>query len=142
MLKFLSISAVSIAATVAHAGAIGPPPTVPPVSTVVIDPDPSLFLGLTWTFGARKNTDGKPGITLKILSTNEKDKAAAIAGVTWNFDGSWGCDVGVAYNDDSLTVGFSYDICQRNPQFAIGGTDDPDETVVTQQTGGPTTPLN
>lgn len=110
------------------------PAAAPPPQTLTFtDSEPSLFLGLTWTFGTPTDNDGKPGVTVKILSTNEKHEFAAMAGVTWNFDGSWGCDIGIAYNDDNFTLGGSYDICQREPQVTLGGTSDPDIVVITQE---------
>lgn len=118
-----------IASTSAFAGVISPPPTT--TSTSVVDPSASLFLGLTWTLGGNDMSAGKPGLTLKLLSTNERDKAAAIAGVTLNFDGTVGCDLGLAYNDDDVTVGASYDICQRGPQVSLGGTSKPDVITTT-----------
>lgn len=79
--------------------------------------DASLFAGLTWTF---TGTGGTPGVTLKALSTNEPDVAGFAAGVTYNFDGSFGCDAGLAYNTADMTATLTYDFCLRGPQFGIG----------------------
>lgn len=137
MFKPLSVAVLAAAATMAHAGTAPIPP-----STVIIDPEPSLFLGLTWTFGNGGNSAGTAGLTLKILSTNEEDKVAAMAGVTWNFDGSFGCDLGLAYIFGGAVLGGSYDICQQGFQMTLGGTNDPDEIVVQQgPVNGPTDTL-
>lgn len=55
--------------------------------------DVALFAGLSWTFG---DGGGKPGFTMKALSDDEADTAAFTAGVTYNFDGTFGCDAGLA----------------------------------------------
>lgn len=137
MFKPISIAVLSAAATMAHAGLVVQPPT-----TVIVDPEPSLFVGLTWTFGNGGNSAGTAGLTLKILSTNEEDKVAGMAGVTWNFDGSFGCDLGLAYNFGGAVLGGSYDICQQGFQLTLGGTNDPDEIVVQQAPqNGPVTAL-
>ncbi len=98
----------------ANAG-ITPPPS--PSS----DDDPALFLGLTWTLGDNGSGNSTAGLSLKVISTNEDDEAAAAAGVTYNFDGTFGCDLGLAYNADDLTGTITYDFCQRGPQFGLGG---------------------
>lgn len=131
MIKPLSIAALAFAASMAHAG-------ITPTTTIVPDPDePSLFLGLTWTFGNNRTSDGTAGISLKILSSNEEDKVAAMAGVTYNFDGSFGCDFGVAYVDGPAVLGGSYDFCKQAVQVSIGGTTSQDDRVVTTPSPSP-----
>ena len=113
---FARILAVALICVSTTAGA-GELPAPPPSS----DDDPALFLGLTWTLGNNASGDNKGGVTLKILSTNEEDEAAAAAGVTYNFDGTFGCDLGLAYNAEDVTGTITYDFCQRGPQFGLGG---------------------
>ncbi|SOC21290.1 hypothetical protein [Rhodobacter maris] len=85
----------------------------------------SAFLGLTWTFGSA-HAPRSPGISLKVLSTNKRDFAALAAGMTYNFDNTWGCDVGLAYNFSDTTMTGSWDICKRAPQIGVGGTKRPE----------------
>ncbi|MGQ0565860.1 MAG: hypothetical protein ACT4OK_12415 [Gemmobacter sp.] len=110
---------------------------MPPPTTSSTNNDPSLFLGLAWTFGGEglasspSSAGGSAGLTLKLLSTNERNAGAFAGGVTYNFDGTWGCDLGLAYNADDATVTFGYDICKRGLQVGLGGTKKPDTTTST-----------
>ena len=91
----------------------------------------ALFLGLSWTFAQGASSEGgSSGVTLKIFSTNERNAGALTAGVTYNFDSTIGCDVGVAYNgsaSESLTL--SYDLCKRAPQISVGASNEPKTTT-------------
>jgi hypothetical protein len=93
--------------------------------------NPALFLGLSWTFAPGASSEGgSSGVTLKILSTNERNAGALTAGVTYNFDSTIGCDLGVAYNgsaSESLTL--SYDLCKRAPQISAGASNEPKTTT-------------
>ena len=125
--KFIPLVFVLASATSSFAGE-------PPTSTTTsIKNDVSLFLGLSWTFGGSGVAGGSPGVTLKVLSTNKRDAVAAAAGVTYNFDGTFGCDVGLGYNTSDATLTAGYDICKRGLQFGLGGTQKP-KTVVTTTT--------
>lgn len=99
----------------------------PPPSTTTTKTDPTLFLGLSWTFGQGSSSmGGTPGVTLKALSTNKPKSGALVAGVTYNFDGTFGCDVGLGYNSSgsaSLTAG--YDLCKGAPQLSLGASGRP-----------------
>lgn len=90
----------------------------------------SAFLGLTFTFGPN---GGQPGATLKFLSSNEPNKVAAAAGVTYNFDGTFGCDVGLGYvnNDVAGTVG--YDFCLGGVQVGLGGLTNKPTLVIEEE---------
>jgi hypothetical protein len=92
--------------------------------TPVTKTHPTLFLGLSWTFSeGLSNLSGTPGISLKVLSTDRRNSGAAAAGVTYNFDGTIGCDLGLGYNSaGSMSLTLGYDICKRAPQFGIGGS--------------------
>lgn len=122
--KLLPAAFFLASATAAFAGDDIPPP----VTTV--NNEASLFLGFAWTFGAPNSSGGTPGLTLKVLSTNERNAPALAAGVTYNFDGSFGCDVGVGYNMTDATVTAGYDFCKHGPQIGLGATSKP-ETVTT-----------
>ena len=112
-------------ASLAYAG-LPPLPT-----TTTTETNPALFLGLSWTFApAASSEGGSSGVTLKILSTNERKAGALTAGVTYNFDSTIGCDLGVAYNgsaSESLTL--SYDLCKRAPQISVGASRKPETTT-------------
>lgn len=124
MKRFATAAALVLVGSIAHAGE-----PLPPAPSE--DSDPTLFLGLSWTFGSG---GGKPGATAKIISSDEIDKGALAAGVTYNFDGTWGCDLGVAYNEgNKATATLTYDFCQQGAQVGIGGnlsSSDPNVRVV------------
>jgi len=113
--RLLAIGLICLSTSVG-AGTPAPPP--PAAST---DDDPALFLGLTWTLGNDEGGNGTGGMSLEVLSTNEDDEGALGAGVTYNFDGTFGCDVGLAYNADEVTGTVGYDFCKRGVQFGLGG---------------------
>lgn len=113
--RLLAIGLICVSSSVS-AGTAAPP--TPFAST---DDDPALFLGLTWTLGDNGSGDNTGGVSLKILSTNEADKGALAAGVTYNFDRTFGCDVGLAYNLDDVTGTVGYDFCKRGMQLGLGG---------------------
>ena len=93
--------------------------------------NPALFLGLSWTFAQGASSGGgSSGVTLKILSTNERNAGAFTAGVTYNFDSTIGCDLGVAYNGSaSAGLTLSYDLCKRAPQISVGVSSKPEITT-------------
>ena len=111
-------------ASLAYAG-------TPALPTTTTETNPALFLGLSWTFAPGASSEGgSSGVTLKILSTNERNAGALTAGVTYNFDSTIGCDLGVAYNgsaSESLTL--SYDLCKRAPQISVGASNEPKTTT-------------
>jgi hypothetical protein len=106
-----------------------------PLPTTSVKNDPSLFLGFGWTFGGSNIGGGTPGLTLKLLSTNKRNAPAAVAGVTYNFDGTIGCDLGLGYNTSDASLTFGYDFCKRGVQIGLGGTKKPD-TVTTYNEPG------
>jgi hypothetical protein len=79
--------------------------------------EPGVMIGISHNFG------GSTGITLKLLSTREKNKAALAAGITyfpWATGSAWGADVGLGYtfNRGALTVG--YDWLNNQFQLSLG----------------------
>jgi len=129
--KLMPLALLIASATTSFAGS--------PVTTTTtsIKNDPSLFLGLSWTLGGSGSGGGTPGLTLKVLSTNKRDAVAAAAGVTYNFDGTFGCDAGLGYNMSDVSMTLGYDFCKRGVQFGLGGTQKPKTTTTTT-----TTPFN
>ncbi len=120
MKSILLAVTVVFAASVAFAG-------TPPVTTTTTKAQPTLFLGLSWTLGqGASSSGGTSGITLKVLSTNRRNAGAFAAGVTYNFDHTFGCDLGVAYNGSGIeTLSLGYDICKRGPQISVGASGKP-----------------
>jgi hypothetical protein len=123
--KFIPLVFVLASATSAFAG------SPPPQTTTSIENDPSLFFGLSWTLSGQNVGGGTPGVTLKVLSTNERDAPAAVAGVTYNFDRTFGCDLGLGYNTSDATLTVGYDFCKSGMQFSLGATQNPDTIVTT-----------
>ena len=77
--------------------------------------EPGVMIGISHNFG------GSTGVTLKLLSTRQKDKAVLAAGVTyfpWAAGSPWGADVGLGYTFDKGVVTFGYD--WLNQQFQLG----------------------
>jgi hypothetical protein len=130
--KLIPLVFVLASATASFAGILPPPIT----STTTVKNNASLFLGFGWTFGGSNIGAGTPGLTLKLLSTNKRNAPAATAGVTFNFDGTFGCDLGLGYNTSDATLTFGYDICKRGVQFGLGATKKP-KTVTTTTTPPP-----
>jgi hypothetical protein len=130
--KLVPLVFVLASATASFAGDVFPPMT----TTTTTNNDPSLFLGLTWTFGGSGIGAGTPGVTLKLFSTNKRDAAAAAAGVTYNFDGTFGCDLGLGYNTSDASMTLGYDFCKRGIQFGLGGTKKPDTVTTTSDPQG------
>jgi hypothetical protein len=113
------------AAGLAFAGIL---PVTTTTTTTTTKTDPTLFLGLSWTFG----------VTLKVLSTNQRNAGAFAAGVTYNFDNTFGCDVGVAYNGSGIeTLSLGYDLCKRAPQISVGFSGKPKTTTTTRVVAPP-----
>lgn len=122
----VAISLVLLASkSFAGAEVTDPPPSAsvsPPLSSSSDDDGAALFVGLTWTFGNKAPGTNAAGLSVKLLSTTEDEEPAATAGITYHFDGTWGCDVGLGYNFDSpLTTTLTYDFCKRGPQIGLGG---------------------
>ena len=88
--------------------------------------DAGYMLGISHNFG------GATGITFKVLSTDQKDKWAIAAGVSY-FPGQsrspLGFDVGVGYTlkNGALTAG--YDLLNNQPQMALGYANAKDRTT-------------
>lgn len=119
--KLIPLAFLLASATTSFAGESLPPaPT-----TTTVKNNASLFLGFGWTFGGSGIGGGTPGLTLKLLSTNKRNAAALAAGVTYNFDGTIGCDLGVGYNSRGPSMTFGYDFCKRGVQFGLGATKKP-----------------
>lgn len=106
-MKLLTCSALTAAAL-----------TLAPLSAAAqsVEYGPSLFAGFAWTFGGSNGA----GVTVKALSTNEPDTAGLAAGVTYYFDGTWGCDAGASYNKSDLAITLTYDFCVNGVQFGAG----------------------
>ena len=79
--------------------------------------EPGVMLGISHNFG------GDTGLTLKLLSTDRRDKVAAAVGVSyfpWATTRSWGFDtsVGYTFRHGALTVG--YDWLNGQVQLGLG----------------------
>lgn len=82
--------------------------------------DPGVMVGLSYNFG------GTFGVTLKVLSSDVRDRAVAAAGVSYYplaTGRQWGVDVGAGYNfrNGAATVG--WDLMNRQVQGAVGYVD-------------------
>ena len=82
--------------------------------------DPGVLVGVSYNFG------GSVGVTLKVLSSDQRDKAVAAAGVSYfpfTSGRQWGVDVGGGYNfrNGGATVG--WDFANRRVQGAVGYVD-------------------
>ena len=62
------------------------------------------------------------GITAKLISTNEPDHFAGVAGVTYYpwASNPWGVDLGFGYARDGIAGTLSWDFLQGAPQAGFG----------------------
>ena len=97
-----------LATLVASLGtAVGPP----------VHAEPGVMIGISHNFG------GSTGVTLKLLSTRQKDKAALAAGITyfpWATGSPWGADVGLGYTFNRGALTFGYDWLNGQFQLSVG----------------------
>jgi hypothetical protein len=82
--------------------------------------DPGVMLGVSYNFG------GTPGLTLKVLSSDQRDRAVAAVGVSYFPLASaqrLGVDLSGGYNfrHGAATVG--WDFLNRRVQGAVGWSD-------------------
>ncbi|MGM9426895.1 hypothetical protein [Hydrogenophaga sp. MI9] len=87
--------------------------------------EPGVMLGISHNFG------GDTGITLKLLSTDRRDKLAAAVGVSyfpWAATRSWGFDtsVGYTFRHGALTLG--YDWLNGQVQLGLGAANTKSKT--------------
>lgn len=82
---------------------------------------PTLSLGFSFALGGSSIVD--TGISLRLLSTNEADHAAATAGVTYYLgSGTFGADIGAAYNlNEHMSSAFTYDFLKQGAVFSLSG---------------------
>jgi len=113
-------------ATSAFAGARAIPTTT--------DYDPTFFAGLTWSFGAGSESAASGsnpfGFSVRYLSTNKPDTLAGAIGLTYYFDGSFGCDIGGALNNGGASLTVGYDFCRNAPVFGLGAIKKPTTTMM------------
>lgn len=131
MNKFALATALCVAAGSAHSGTDSIP------MTTTTDYDPTFFAGFTWSIGGAVSaaSGSNPfGFSLRYLSTNEPDKLAGAIGVTYFFDGTFGCDIGGGLNNGGGSLVFAYDFCRNAPVISIGGIKKPDTTTMTYST--------
>ena len=108
--------------------------------------DVGIFLGLSYAFGG-----GGPGVSLKVLSSDEENKAVVGAGVSYYPMSAkhLGADISVGYNFKNFGVTAGYDFLQSGVQIGAGyvNTDDDDQSrspapVVVPPPPPPPPPLN
>lgn len=95
--------------------------------------DPTFFAGFVWTFGNDAGSAGPSnnlGFGIKYLSTNEPDTLAGAIGLTYYFDGSFGCDIGAAFNNAGGSLALTYDFCRNQPQLSLGAIKKPETTTI------------
>ena len=90
------------------------------------DFDPTLFAGVSWVIGPVSSggssaAQSRAGLSLRVLSSKQSGAIAGAAGVTRYFDGSVGCDAGIAYSRRNESYIATYDFCKRKPLASVGG---------------------
>ena len=95
--------------------------------TAPVFADPGISIGVVYNFGSQSDL----GVSLKVLSTDEEDKGAIGAGVSYfpvSKSKKYGFDLsaGYVFENGAATVG--WDFLNKNPQVGIGyvNTDDDD----------------
>jgi len=82
--------------------------------------DPAAFAGITYGFGGQDTF----GFTVKVVSSDEEDKAVAAAGVSYYPNTSkTGFDVGVGRNFDKSGLILGYDVVNEMTTFSAGWVD-------------------
>ena len=80
--------------------------------------DPGVLVGLSYDFGETV------GLTLKVLSSDQRDRAVAAAGVSYfpfaAASRQWGVDVGAGYNFRTSGATVGWDFMNRRVQGAVG----------------------
>ncbi|WP_421747028.1 hypothetical protein [Cognatishimia sp.] len=102
-------------------------------STTTTEYDPTFFAGFTWSFGAGSESAASGsnpfGFSLRYLSTNKPDTLAGAIGLTYYFDGSFGCDIGGAVNNGGASLTVGYDFCRSLPVIGLGAIKKPTTTT-------------
>lgn len=83
---------------------------------------PSVMLGVAFNFGGGA-ANSNVGITLKLLSSDRRNRAVGAVGVTffpWGDDVAFGLDAGIGYNFRNGAAVVSYDFLNASPQFSAG----------------------
>lgn len=84
--------------------------------------DPTVMLGLSWTFGGSQS--GQLGVSARILSDDRRDEfVAAIGGTYYPGANAFGLDVGVGYNWDNHPFTLTYDVLNEGWSVAMGWAD-------------------
>ncbi len=84
----------------------------------VIAAEPAAFLGITYSL------DGNFGLTAKVLSEREEDKAIVGVGLNYypNAEKKIGVDLSGGYNFDNSAALFGYDFLQKSTVIGFGWT--------------------
>lgn len=83
---------------------------------------PSVMLGVAFNFGGG-SANSNVGITLKLLSSDRRNRAVGAVGVTffpWGDDVAFGLDAGIGYNFRNGAAVVGYDFLNASPQFSAG----------------------
>lgn len=83
---------------------------------------PTIFVGIAYNFGGG-SARGDLGITLKVLSSDRRNRAVAAAGVTffpWGDDIAFGLDAGIGYAGRNVAAIVGYDFLNASPQISAG----------------------
>jgi hypothetical protein len=89
--------------------------------------DPAIMMGLSVNFGG--GGELAPGVTAKVLSSDEQDQAVAAAGVSY-FPGAanpLGFDISAGYNFNEGTALIGYDLLHTQFQASAGWVNTQDE---------------
>ena len=88
---------------------------------------PRFFAGMSWVIGPRPKGGGSSkmqshsGISVRVISSGREGALAGAVGATRYFDGTYGCDAGIAYNRKDESYMVTYDFCKKNPLASFGG---------------------
>jgi len=96
------------------------------LSSSFVMADAGIFAGVVYNFGAKSNF----GISLKVLSTDEEDKGAIGAGVSYypgNDSNKFGMDLSAGYVFKNGAVTLGWDFLQSQSQLGLGFVDTDDD---------------
>ncbi len=97
-------------------------------SSVSVMADTGVFVGVVYDFGSGSHASSGLGLSAKVVSDDEEDKAVGAVGLSYfpRAANKLGVDVSIGYTFDNGLVTLGYDILNKQPQMGLGYMDTDD----------------
>ena len=97
-------------------------------SSVSVMADTGVFVGVVYDFGSGTRASSGLGLSAKVVSDDEEDKAVGAVGLSYfpQAANKLGVDVSIGYTFDNGLVTLGYDILNKQPQMGLGYMDTDD----------------